>query len=38
LEAGARAGAFACLSPGDWEGLPSRADLELLGVAETVVR
>jgi 2-dehydro-3-deoxygluconokinase len=38
LEAGARAGACACLSPGDWEGLPSRADLELLGVAENVAR
>jgi 2-dehydro-3-deoxygluconokinase len=38
LETGAKVGAFACLSPGDWEGLPSTTDLALLGAAETVAR
>lgn len=32
------AGAFACLSPGDWEGLPSRADLRLLTDRDPVTR
>jgi 2-dehydro-3-deoxygluconokinase len=32
------AGAFACLVHGDWEGLPRRADLALLGRAEPVTR
>jgi 2-dehydro-3-deoxygluconokinase len=33
-----RAGAFACLGPGDWESLPHRADLALLDGDEPVVR
>ena len=33
-----RAGAFACLGPGDWESLPRRADLHLLDGDEPVVR
>ncbi len=32
------AGAFAVTVPGDWEGLPSRADLALLAAAESVLR
>lgn len=32
------AGAFACLSSGDWEGLPRRQDLALLGDADPVRR
>jgi 2-dehydro-3-deoxygluconokinase len=31
-------GAFACLVPGDWEGMPRRAELGLLGAAEPVSR
>lgn len=31
LDLAVRAGAFACLSAGDWEGLPRRTDLALLG-------
>jgi 2-dehydro-3-deoxygluconokinase len=31
-------GAFACLAPGDWEGLPWRADLARLGAADPVMR
>lgn len=31
-------GAFACLVPGDWEGMPHRAELGLLESAEPVVR
>jgi 2-dehydro-3-deoxygluconokinase len=38
LRTAVRVGAFACLVPGDWEGLPTRADLELLDSAETVAR
>ncbi len=33
-----QAGAFACLSPGDWEGLPRRGELDLLFATETVTR
>lgn len=33
-----RAGAFACLAHGDWEGLPRRSELDLLDVAEAVLR
>ena len=33
-----RTGAFACLAPGDWEGLPTRAELGLLGAEEAVTR
>jgi 2-dehydro-3-deoxygluconokinase len=32
------AGAFAVTVPGDWEGLPSRADLALLAAEESVLR
>lgn len=31
-------GAFACLVPGDWEGLPRRSELGLLGAREPVSR
>jgi 2-dehydro-3-deoxygluconokinase len=31
-------GAFNCLAPGDWEGLPRRAELSLLTATEPVVR
>ena len=31
-------GAYACLSPGDWEGLPHRAELAMLGGSEPVSR
>lgn len=34
----ARAGAFACLGPGDWESLPRRQDLALLNTADSVSR
>lgn len=33
-----RTGAFACLVPGDWEGLPYRSELELLEASEPVIR
>lgn len=33
-----RCGAFACLSPGDWEGLPTRADLDILDRPDPVTR
>ncbi|MHA7155687.1 sugar kinase [Arthrobacter sp. TMN-50] len=33
-----RTGAFACLVPGDWEGLPRRSELALLEVPEPVIR
>lgn len=32
------AGAFACMATGDWEGAASRADLELLALADPVLR
>lgn len=38
LEMGAKVGAFACLSYGDWEGYPTLQDLELLGEDEHVTR
>ena len=38
LALAARTGAFACLAPGDWEGLPRLQELTLLGVAEPVRR
>lgn len=38
LRTAARAGAFACLHPGDWEGLPHRADLDLLDTTDPVQR
>jgi len=38
LDTGARLGAFACTTNGDWEGLPSRADLALLDQYENVAR
>lgn len=34
----ARTGAFACLTPGDWEGLPRRHELALLDSTEPVSR
>ena len=33
-----RTGAFACLVPGDWEGMPRRGELELLEAVEPVSR
>lgn len=33
-----RTGAFACLVPGDWEGMPRRSELELLEANEPVSR
>ncbi|SDI39835.1 2-dehydro-3-deoxygluconokinase [Arthrobacter subterraneus] len=33
-----RAGAFACLVPGDWEGMPHRSELPLLEATEPVIR
>lgn len=38
LATAVRTGAFACLTAGDWEGLPTRADLQALGAAEGVQR
>lgn len=38
LETAVRAGAFACLVPGDWEGMPRRTELDLLDGAEPVLR
>lgn len=38
LETAVRTGAFACLTAGDWEGLPTRADLQTLGAADGVQR
>lgn len=39
LELGARVGAFACLTPGDWEGYPTPEQLKLLdGGGDTVTR
>ena len=38
LATAVRAGAFACLGPGDWESLPRRSDLDLLGGNDPVLR
>jgi 2-dehydro-3-deoxygluconokinase len=38
LRLAVQTGAFACLNAGDWEGLPRRRDLALLGASEAVVR
>ncbi|WP_284988163.1 sugar kinase [Arthrobacter sp. efr-133-TYG-120] len=38
LQTAVRTGAFACLVPGDWEGLPRRDELRLLGNPEPVSR
>ena len=38
LLAAVRNGAFACLSPGDWEGMPRHFELDLLDSAEAVRR
>ena len=38
LDTAVRTGAFACLAAGDWEGLPRRSELALLGAAEGVTR
>jgi len=38
LRQGVAAGAFACTSRGDWEGSPTRAELETLGASEGVAR
>ncbi|MBB6627728.1 sugar kinase [Nocardioides sp. KIGAM211] len=38
LATAVRCGAFACLTTGDWEGLPRRAELALLDGGEPVVR
>lgn len=38
LATAVRCGAFACLAPGDWEGLPTRADLDSLDRPDPVSR
>jgi 2-dehydro-3-deoxygluconokinase len=38
LDTAVRVGAFACLVPGDWEGMPRRTELGLLDSAEPVTR
>lgn len=38
LATAVRCGAFACLAPGDWEGLPTRADLDTLDRPDPVTR
>lgn len=38
LQTAVRCGAFACLSDGDWEGLPTRRDLATLDSSEAVQR
>ena len=38
LALGCRTGAFSCMSPGDWEGAPTRAELALLDDVEPVTR
>lgn len=38
LETAVRTGAFACLVPGDWEGMPRRSELGLLNASEPVSR
>ena len=38
LDTAVRTGAFACLVPGDWEGMPRREELGLLGLDEPVIR
>jgi 2-dehydro-3-deoxygluconokinase len=38
LALAATTGAFACLAPGDWEGLPRRSELHLLHATEAVAR
>ncbi|GAA3296064.1 sugar kinase [Arthrobacter citreus] len=38
LELAVQTGAFACLAYGDWEGLPTRAELALLRQGESVIR
>jgi 2-dehydro-3-deoxygluconokinase len=38
LETAVTAGAFACLVPGDWEGMPRRSELGMLAAADPVHR
>lgn len=38
LDTAVRVGAFACLVPGDWEGMPRRSELGLLDSSEPVTR
>jgi 2-dehydro-3-deoxygluconokinase len=38
LDTAVRVGAFACLAPGDWEGMPRRSELGLLDADEPVIR
>ena len=38
LDTAVRVGAFACLVPGDWEGMPRRSELGLLDSTEPVTR
>jgi 2-dehydro-3-deoxygluconokinase len=38
LDLASRCGALACLTPGDWEGLPRRVDLALLDGRDPVSR
>ncbi|MFB9821709.1 sugar kinase, partial [Arthrobacter ramosus] len=38
LQTAVSTGAFVCLVPGDWEGLPRRDELRLLGSHEPVSR
>ena len=38
LRTAVQTGAFACLVPGDWEGMPRRNELALLDASEPVTR
>lgn len=38
LETAVRTGAFACMVPGDWEGMPRRDELGMLEQSEPVAR
>jgi 2-dehydro-3-deoxygluconokinase len=38
LDTAVIAGAFACLVPGDWEGMPKRSELRMLGESDPVQR
>lgn len=38
LETAVRCGAYACLAAGDWEGLPRRSELAMIGSSEAVTR
>jgi 2-dehydro-3-deoxygluconokinase len=38
LRTGTQVGAYACLGPGDWESMPTRADLQVDDAADLVDR